>query len=179
MSTITHQNIKDFQKEAPENVREVLAIALYLMYLAKKEDTDMNPLKLQKLLYYCQAYNLADHNEPMFNNKIEAWVHGGVVPDLYFHMRGTIDREEMEGIKEVIEENDIDHDLLDEKKKETINKVFGIYGGLTGFDLEMYNHREKAWQKAREGLDRGQVGTQEIDRELMKDIRRKGGYERV
>ena len=50
----------------------------------------MSPKKLQKLVYYAYAWTLALLNETiddlhfrLFHNKIEAWVHGPVVPDLY------------------------------------------------------------------------------------------------
>ena len=40
-------------------------------------------LKLQKLLYYAQAWHLALYGEPLFRDRIEAWVHGPVVPPVF------------------------------------------------------------------------------------------------
>ena len=39
--------------------------------------------KLQKLIYYAQAWNMAFNGEPIFEEKIEAWIHGPVVPEVY------------------------------------------------------------------------------------------------
>lgn len=40
-------------------------------------------LKLQKLLYYMQGFHLAFFNEPLFNEEIQAWAYGPVVPVVY------------------------------------------------------------------------------------------------
>ena len=40
-------------------------------------------LKLQKLVYYAQAWYLALTDEPLFDGEFEAWVHGPVNYHLY------------------------------------------------------------------------------------------------
>ena len=40
-------------------------------------------LKLQKLLYYQQGYHLAAFDTPLFNEDVEAWIYGPVVPVAY------------------------------------------------------------------------------------------------
>ena len=40
-------------------------------------------LKLQKMLYYEQGFHLAYFNEPLFEEPIEAWQYGPVVPVVY------------------------------------------------------------------------------------------------
>src|SRR5438045_3498157 len=40
-------------------------------------------LKLQKLVYYAQAWSLALLNKPLFEEEIQAWTHGPVVPSLF------------------------------------------------------------------------------------------------
>lgn len=44
-------------------------------------------LKLQKLLYFVQAYFLAftENGTPCFKEKIEAWQFGPVVPNVYYY----------------------------------------------------------------------------------------------
>lgn len=41
-------------------------------------------LKLQKLLYYIQGSNIVLNKSPLFDNCIEAWKYGPVVPDVYY-----------------------------------------------------------------------------------------------
>ncbi|MCC6923464.1 MAG: DUF4065 domain-containing protein [Nitrosomonas sp.] len=48
----------------------------------------ISAMKLQKLIYYSQAWSLVWDDEPLFNNKIEAWANGPVVRDLYEKHRG-------------------------------------------------------------------------------------------
>jgi uncharacterized phage-associated protein len=43
----------------------------------------ISPLKLQKLLYYCQGFNLGAYNHPLFKEDIEAWEHGPVVVSVW------------------------------------------------------------------------------------------------
>ncbi len=57
----------------------VLDVAAYI--LKKKEK--ISAWKLQKLVYYCQAWSLVWDEEPMFEEEIHAWINGPVSPDLY------------------------------------------------------------------------------------------------
>lgn len=49
----------------------------------------MDTFRLQKLVYYAQAVHLATEGEPLFADRIEAWVNGPVTPSLYQEHRGT------------------------------------------------------------------------------------------
>ena len=51
-------------------------------YILKKQGP-MTAMKLQKLVYYCQAWSLVWDDRPMFTARIEAWASGPVVRDLY------------------------------------------------------------------------------------------------
>ncbi|MGR5987198.1 Panacea domain-containing protein [Bacillus sanguinis] len=54
-------------------------------------DRSITHLKLQKLAYYAQAWHLALNgiDQPLFKDKIEAWVHGPVCPSLYSVFKGA------------------------------------------------------------------------------------------
>lgn len=59
---------------------DVYIVAKY--FLSKSR---MTHKKLQKLCYYAQAWHCAFYkNKPLFENRIEAWVHGPVSPELYY-----------------------------------------------------------------------------------------------
>ena len=49
----------------------------------------MTAMKLQKLVYYCQAWHLVWDEEPLFPERIEAWANGPVVHALYDKHRGS------------------------------------------------------------------------------------------
>ncbi|MDR3231470.1 MAG: DUF4065 domain-containing protein [Synergistaceae bacterium] len=70
---------------------DVLDLAGYLLYLNREEAeqagdeavSSIDPMKLQKLLFYCQGYSLALTGEPLFEDPIEAWQYGPVVRKVY------------------------------------------------------------------------------------------------
>src|SRR3954463_13629493 len=49
----------------------------------------MSAMKLQKLVYYCQAWSLAWTDEELFREEIEAWSNGPVIPSLYRKHKGV------------------------------------------------------------------------------------------
>jgi uncharacterized phage-associated protein len=66
-------------------------IAKYFLVQVEEELGDsISNLKLQKLVYYAQGFNLAlfDGN-PLFDEEIQAWTHGPVVPALYHQSDGA------------------------------------------------------------------------------------------
>ena len=100
-------------------------------------------MKLHKLLYYCQAWSLVWDEAPLFDEHIEAWANGPVVPEVYQLHRGEfLLRGWPYG----------DSDNLTEEQRETIERVLDFYGGKTAQWLSDLTHREQPWQEAREGL---------------------------
>ena len=61
------------------------AVAQHLIRLAVigPEPEPMTAMKLHKLLYYCQGWHLAWYGVALFPERIVAWKHGPVVPDVY------------------------------------------------------------------------------------------------
>lgn len=51
----------------------------------------MTNLKLQKMLYYQQGFHLAYFGTPLFDDEIEAWMYGPVVPSVYNHYKGMVE----------------------------------------------------------------------------------------
>ena len=49
---------------------------------ANDEGELFSNMKLQKLLYYVQGFHIAVFNRPLFNEDIEAWMYGPVVPEI-------------------------------------------------------------------------------------------------
>ena len=60
-----------------------LTVADYFLYKANKEKKPITNKKLQKLVYYAQAWSLVLNNKKLFSEPIEAWVHGPAVRSLY------------------------------------------------------------------------------------------------
>jgi uncharacterized phage-associated protein len=120
----------------------------------------VTPLKLQKLLYYAQAWYLAFRNKPLFKESIEAWVHGPVVPQVYrkYKQYGSC------VLSDVVKLINLEPDEL-----EILDLVFKNYGPLDGKNLEDLTHSEKPWIKARSGLDDNQPSNRVISIGDMKN----------
>src|ERR1017187_8862366 len=58
-------------------------IADAFLHISHGNRSEITNLKLQKLLYYAQAWHLVLHEEAIFDESIEAWVHGPVVPEIF------------------------------------------------------------------------------------------------
>lgn len=69
----------------------VLDVARYIINYGSQHSYDISNLKLQKILYFVQASFLVDKHEVCFNEDIEAWDFGPVVPEVYqeFKMYGS------------------------------------------------------------------------------------------
>lgn len=70
-----------------------LTVSNYVIAYSNSKDYFVTNLKLQKLLYFIQAYSLLDTGFPCFPDKIEACPFGPVIPEVYKHYitRGNYD----------------------------------------------------------------------------------------
>ena len=63
----------------------VVDIAKYVVTRCAVGGTPISNLKLQKILYYIQCWYLKEKGYPAFNERIEAWMHGPVIPKAYYY----------------------------------------------------------------------------------------------
>lgn len=117
----------------------------------------MTAMKLQKLVYYSQAWHLVWEETPLFPERIEAWANGPVAPDLYrvHRQRWQLEPDEALGG---------DPGRLNASERESIDVVLQHYGDKPANWLSELTHRELPWKEARErgGLREGQRGSQVI-----------------
>lgn len=109
--------------------------------------------KLQKLLYYSQAWHLVWVEQPLFPARIEAWANGPVVPEIYRFHRGDFN---------VKKWTQGDASKLDGPSKASIDVVLETYGELSGYQLSELTHSEAPWLKARDGLPATAYSSSEI-----------------
>ena len=119
----------------------------------------MTTWKLQKLVYYSQAWSLVWDERPLFEAQIQAWANGPVVPLLYGAHKGkfSICADEIEG----------NSDSLSPDEKETIDAVMEFYGDKSGSYLSALTHMERPWKEARGDLPPGEQSKAEIPLDLM------------
>lgn len=124
-------------------VTDVKTVANYFLSKSKMgTDLGITHLKLQKLVYFAQAWHLGLKGEPLFDSEIQAWIHGPVCPDLYNEYRNSSYKE-----LEPVTEPEIAPGV-----KEVLDSVWEIYGSYDGKFLEELTHLEKPWINARENL---------------------------
>lgn len=128
------------------NVHDVAAHIL-------EQTGEITSMKLQKLCYYSQAWQLVWEDRELFNERIEAWANGPVIPVLYSAHRGQF---------RVSEWPDGCVENLDAGELETIDIVLSSYGDLTAHQLSELTHREDPWMTARLGIPDGQRSNQTI-----------------
>lgn len=123
-------------------------VAKYLIYLASqafvgdnKEHEGITNLKLQKVLYFAQAYYLSKLGKPLFSDKIEAWEYGPVVPSIYHKFKS-------EGSNPIICEKD--RSSISDEDKEILKRVWGTFGGYSASKLVDIAHAHAPWKEASE-----------------------------
>lgn len=88
----------------------VIDVAKYIILFCKEHGYSISNLKLQKLLYFVQAQFLNELGQPAFQEEIEAWDFGPVVPEAYQYFKiwgsSEIPDCETEGAREKIYLND-------------------------------------------------------------------------
>lgn len=119
-------------------------------------------VKLQKLVYYSQAWSLAWDGVPLFNEEFQAWANGPVCFELFDAHRGQF----------LISSEDLaaygDYKLSD-CEKETIDIVIETYNKYSSQQLSDMTHQERPWKEAREGFAPGERCHNIISKETMQD----------
>jgi uncharacterized phage-associated protein len=116
-------------------------------------------MKLQKLVYYSQAWQLVFHRSPLFGDRIEAWAEGPVTRVLHeAHRR----RYSVESWPQGSPDN------LTPQEIQTIDWVVDKYLTLSAEALSRMTHMDSPWRVARGILADGDRSNAEIPREQMK-----------
>lgn len=129
-------------------------VAKYIL----RQQGEMDTWKLQKLVYYSQAWHLVWDERPLFVERIEAWANGPVSPDLFREHQGQFK-------VKTWPKGHISR--LSPTERESIRVVLRHYGRRTGFTLRELTHRESPWKNARAGLLPGTASRREITRDAM------------
>ena len=134
----------------------VFDVAAYIL----NKTGPMTHMKLQKLVYYAQAWSLVWDETPLFREKIEAWANGPVVPRLYQELRGQfkIPRDALDHLRKC---------YPDDTQKETLDSVLEYYNPRSSQYLSDLTHLESPWREARNGLAPDERGANEITHEML------------
>jgi len=144
--------------------KKIFKIADYFICRSHKEGVkDLTNKKLQKLLYYSQAWFYTINGVKLFPNKIEAWIHGPAVLEVYQKYKGFG--------SSMITAEALPENFKDLKKEELdiLDNVWSVYGTLDPDYLEKLTHSEKPWIEARMNKTPYENSSEEISLETMKE----------
>lgn len=123
---------------------DVFKISQKLIHLADIDVANggepLTNLKLQKLLYYEQGFHLAMFGSPLFNDDIEAWAYGPVVPDVYHKMK-----EFQRNPLPVSPDKPL---RLTDKEDDLFAEVYESFRGFSAIGLVDKTHGESPWKNA-------------------------------
>ena len=154
-----------------------LDIANYILWYANKEHSkikDVSNLKLQKLLYYVAATYLAKYEEPLFDEPIEKWQLGPVVPSVYREFKNAGRHISQPSFRVKVGSNfqvqviNFDHSKIVEPVTTHIAEIVSNLIKLEPFKLVDKTHAETMWSNDRHKIFSGIKGIKYDNDELKR-----------
>lgn len=132
-----------------------------LSHVDRQSGASVTHLKLQKLVYYAQAWFLANYNRPIFTEDMQAWAHGPVTPSLWQRYKDSG--------WDALPAPPL-HQKLDDHTEAFLKAVVENYGKFDAKFLEEMTHNELPWKKTRGTLSAHARCNKPIAKELMRDF---------
>ena len=134
-------------------------------------DHPLSVLKLQKLLYYVEAWHVTFYNKKLFDDDFEAWVHGPVCREIftrfkYNHNKFMYSDVSINDLSLVESSSFEDYDEVNAH----VENVLETYGKFSGAQLEEITHGEDPWRKARGELAPHEPCDAIITKESMREF---------
>lgn len=146
-------------------INSIHDVADYIILRVKSEDehASLINLKLQKLLYYVQAWSYGINKRPMFDGEFEAWIHGPVNREIYNRFSPT------KSLYSEITVEDCQNPnvSLSPEDSEFVEFILENYLKYSGAELECLTHSERPWIDTRGTLGVNERCTRVISAELM------------
>jgi len=125
-------------------------IADWIVRFRAEAAAPVDPMSLQKLLFYAQAFHLARHGEPLFQDGFEAWRDGPVVPDVWRRYKDHptlailpgMDEPALPGMDELAPQ-------LEPTLEESVTETVDFFSLANAFKLSKATHTEDPWTDAR------------------------------
>jgi uncharacterized phage-associated protein len=151
--------ITDFAREVSMAAKYTVdQVADALIHLSRERGYQITNLKLQKLLYYAQAWSLVINGKPLFDDDFEAWVHGPVVPQVFRRFKEY----RWNDITEAV------HPPSDKLLFDYLSLILDKYGKLSPRQLEHLTHAEDPWKLARKGYAPDESSSETISKDSIK-----------
>jgi uncharacterized phage-associated protein len=137
-------------------------------YVAFKLGT-YSHFKIQKSIYYLQAYHLAQFDTPLIEEDFEAWVHGPIIRKLWeeFRSKGIAAYEDLQYTGTATEAKKI-KTMVSSEQLAYIDEMIAELKKVTALQLEAMTHEETPWKNARIGLRPHEAGNNIISKRSIK-----------
>jgi uncharacterized phage-associated protein len=131
---------------------DALAVANWFLARAEAEGKTLDPMKLQKLIYFAHGWSLAITDVPLIQEHPEAWDYGPVIPSVYHEFKSFGRKAITErATKFVFPNTGFFADLVnvtvvarqiedDPDAEALLRRVWEVYGPLTGVQLSNMTH---------------------------------------
>jgi uncharacterized phage-associated protein len=124
-------------------IYDAVDIAKYILLIANENGDIVTNLKLQKLLYYAQAWYMVHHEgKKLFSNDIEAWKFGPVVKGVY----DLYKKFSRNPIDEDVDEKNLS--CLSPEDRKFMDEFLGEFMDHSALSLINMIHNELPWQEA-------------------------------
>lgn len=137
----------------------------FLASVDRESGDNITQLKLQKLVYYAQAWALVLKGKELFNEDFEAWTHGPVVRSVFDQHKGN-GWQALECPEKPICD-------FSKDESELLNLVMDTYGQYTAKHLENLTHEEEPWLIARGSTPLEMRSSNVVTKESMKNFYQK------
>lgn len=137
-------------------------VADYLLVESRERGEVLTNLKLQKLLYYAQAWFLALHGEPLFEEEFRAWVHGPVLLSQYHRLKHNQWRPIMDDVERPVD--------IEPRVEGHLDEILDVFGSEPATALEIMTHQERPWREARGNLPSDEPSTAIINKNTMREF---------
>lgn len=122
-------------------------IANWIVHYSVNElGAPVDPMSLEKHLYYAQALYLVLRDRPLFPDEILAWQKGPVVAAVYHHYSRF-------GWTPIVPDSDAIPDQLPADTTAFLKQIINFFGGCTASLLSQATHQESPWKDARHDKD--------------------------
>lgn len=135
----------------------------FLASIDRDAGDSITHLKLQKLVYYAQAWSLALLDRELFAEDFQAWAHGPVVESVYHEYKAS----RWDALPEPAEAPELDEDVDD-----FLDDILDVYGDYSAKHLEVLTHQEEPWRQARGNLPPESRCNRIISKQVMKQYYR-------
>lgn len=124
-------------------IPSALDVTNLFLYWANRDGDVLTNLKIQKLLYYAQAWHLVNFGRPLFADAIQAWDLGPVVPGVWKALTKFGPRPIAYKDHKGEEQNGFSKKQLD-----YLQEFYRVYGRFSAHELVNMSHNESPWIEA-------------------------------